>query len=170
MKTITLSLITIIILNVLVACKKKTETPLSNNTSSTKQQISMLVNGAQYSVTTGQSGVLKSDAHVSGSNNKLVINATKNNFDFSLYALNVLIDQDYSLKNGTGLNYAQWEDGTTVYSMVGNSKGHFNYKITKKTESSPNNFLVEGLFSGVIYSATKSDSVVITNGQIKFIQ
>lgn len=167
MKKTIISLTALGLLN-LASCKKNTSSS-NNNNASTKQQISMLINGVPYSVTTGESGVTQSDAHIAGSNNRFQLDATKGKMDFSVNTLNVVLNSENTIKNGTSLSYAQWEDGTNIFTQIGTSKGFFKFTLSNKREITPNNFLVEGSFNGVLYNTQKTDSVTITNGQIKFV-
>ena len=156
------TLITAIILA--ISCKKE-----NNTNNNYKQQISLRANGNLFSVTSGDAGVTQSDAHINSS--KFQLDATTSTKDFSINKQNVSALGSYIIDAGTTgvFNFAQWEDGSSLYSSIGSSKSHLLFTISRKVETSSDYFLVEGTFSGVLYNVTQTDSVRITEGQFRIL-
>lgn len=164
--------ITIILIATLTfaACKKKTDEPAKNNpVTSKKQQISMLVDGIPYSVATGEVTEDNIYADIANDRNRFNLNASKGDKDFSITQIFAKLDTLNTIQNNGVIVFSQWKDGASIYSTIGNTKGKMNYLISKKNEKVTGFHLVEGTFYGVLYNAMKTDSVVISNGQIKIV-
>lgn len=161
---------TLAIILAISSCKKEDDKTNNSNSTSTnkKQQISMLVNGVSYSVTTGEVADDKIYAHIANDRNRFNLNAEKGDKDFKITQINAKLDTLNTIQNN-GITFSQWEDGGKIYTTIGNTKGKMNYLITKKNEYVTGFHLVEGTFYGTLYNSQKTDSVVITNGQIKIL-
>lgn len=148
------------------SCKKE------NASVSVKQQISLVADGVAYSVTTGDAGVIQADAHIRA-DTVFQLDAEKGDKDFSINCNKISSSGTYTInKNNYSLfNFAQWEDGSALFANSGGSnKSHFTFTITNIAGSASDHVrYVEGNFSGVLYNLMQTDSVVITNGIIKFI-
>ncbi len=154
----------------LASCGNNEETPTPSTTNAAKkQQISMQVNGVAYSVNTGEVASDNIYAHIANDRNRFNLTAAKGDKDFSITQINAKLDTLNSIQNNGVFVFSQWEDGANIYSTIANTKGKMNYLITKKDAYASGFHLVEGSFYGVLYNAQKTDSVVITNGQIKII-
>ncbi len=154
------SLALLSILGMAIACTKE------NNTSQYKQQISLRADGVLFTVTTGGADVEEADAHINSG--RFQLDATTSIKDFSI---NKQIVNDLGTYNvaGSVLDFAQWEDGSLLFSSIGSSRSHLQFTITEKRETSSGYYMVAGNFSGVLYNVTQTDSVIITNGSIEFI-
>ncbi|MBK7956667.1 MAG: hypothetical protein IPK03_00195 [Bacteroidetes bacterium] len=132
------------------------------------QQISLRANGVLFSVTTGGAGVTKADAHINSG--KLNLNATAGDKDFSLYYSPATLNTALTAGN-TALNFAQWEDGTNLYTTSAGTNSVLNFTITRQQARSglTDYSYVEGTFSGVLRKIGNKDSVVITEGQFKIL-
>ncbi len=166
-----ITFIAIVLSFVFTSCKKTNDdnTNTNNNSSTQKIQVSMLVDGVAYSVTTGEVNDNDIKAHIANDRNRFNLQAAKGDKDFSITHYNAKIDTLNTIQNNGLLTFAQWEEGTNIYTTISNSKSRLNYLITKKNEYITGFHLVEGSFYGVLYNTSKSDSVVITNGLIKLI-
>lgn len=154
----------------LCACSRNEDTTTPTTTSATKKQrISMLVDGVAYSVTTGEVSDDNIYAHIANDRNRFNLTAAKGDKDFSITQINAKLDTLNTIQNNGVIVFSQWEDGANIYSTILNTKGKMNYLITKKNQFASGFHLVEGTFYGVLYNAQKTDSVVITNGEIKII-
>lgn len=136
-----------------------------------KQQISLQADGVLFSVTTGGTDVVQSDAHIRDGN-KFQLDATTSSKDFSINNQTVPATGIYNMLGaGNVLNFVQWEDGSLLFSSLGTPKSHFTFNITRIAGNSSDYLrYVEGTFSGVLYNSLQTDSVVITNGQITIIE
>ncbi|MCO5234575.1 MAG: hypothetical protein LC105_09520 [Chitinophagales bacterium] len=154
----------VIFATLLISCKK------NNDNGTLKQQISFMADAIPFTVTTGGTNVEEADAHIRDGN-KFQLDATTNVIDFSINNQNVPGEGTF-LMNGAGnaLNFVQWEDGFQIFSSIGTSKSHFTLTITKvEGNSSDLVRYIEGSFSGVIYNTIQTDSVIISNGQIRIV-
>lgn len=136
-----------------------------------KQQISLFADGVSFSVTTGGTDVVQSDAHIRDGN-KFQLDATTSTKDFSINNQTVPGTGIYNMTGaGNVLNFVQWEDGSAIFSSLGTTKSHLTFNITN-VAGNASDYLryVEGTFSGVIYNLGQTDSVVITSGQISIIE
>lgn len=136
----------------------------------TRQQITLRADGVLFSVTTGDAGVTQCDAHIL-SGNKFQLDATTSTKDFSINNQSVTSTGTYNMIGaGSVFNFAQWEDGSALFSSLGTTKSRLTFTITRIAgNSSDYKRYVEGTFAGVLYNSTQSDSVIITNGEIKII-
>lgn len=157
---------TILIISVigLYSCKKE------GSDTSYKQQISLRANGVLFSVTTGGTGVEEADAHIRDGN-KFQLNGTTSIKDFSISNQNISATGTYNMTTGNILNFAQWEDGTALYSSIGLPKSHLTLNISKIAGNASDYVrYVEGTFSGVLYKSGQTDSINITEGKITIVE
>ncbi len=138
-----------------------------------KQQISLLVDGVPFSVTTGGADVEEADAHIRA-DTVFQLDAEKGDKDFSINFNKIIGSGTYTInKNNYSLfNYAQWEDGDDLFTNSGGSnKSRLIFTITNIAGSASDHLrYIEGTFYGVLYNISQTDSVIITNGQISIIE